>query len=554
MNQINEQVKKKIYEKWIPKLEKRFKEKGITVNENRMKEIALMAHTRKVFESTSTLSNTPGRGAFSFGNNPMNPADATIGSAEMFQKLFGVFVDVAATTFGLDLLPVIPMNKSNITMVVAEPVYAGGKKDSKTDRLMVFQVKGIVAGTAPAMEKGSQYDIKLGNSGNVAMKVEFVGKHMYNGNLIFRLIEIAEDQADKTVAEILDSATTQAGIYTDADNKVTFEASTVDYVNGFTNFVNGFTGAGVDDKDGWTTGRNDGKKLYNPMDRETGESTTARTYSARMWNKNFSAGTFHAEVMFTTEQIQDAKMDHDFDMLEFGETILQDSLSQSMNNHILSYIFAAGWTHHKNINDLSGLNLNTYLGSAANTGKAQEFVGLDGSLKTIAGASGVLPSTGAIAENLSTLQKRIITRMFYASTIIKNRGHAGKGDTSVVNGTYATAIRDIKGFALAPFNNNISDDASLTVLGDFYGIKVYEDSLMDMEDGRIAVFNKGNEKKAGLKFCPYLLAEKLEAVVEGTMQKKTMLKSRYCLAECGSHPDSQYLTFVVESEDGYSVV
>ena len=119
MNQINEQVKKKIYEKWIPKLEKRFKEKGIAVNENRMKEIALMAHTRKVFESTSTLSNTPGRGAFSFGNNPMNPADATIGSAEMFQKLFGVFVDVAATTFGLDLLPVIPMNKSNITMVVA---------------------------------------------------------------------------------------------------------------------------------------------------------------------------------------------------------------------------------------------------------------------------------------------------------------------------------------------------------------------------------------------------------------------------------------------------
>lgn len=553
MNQINEAMKRKIFEKWIPKLEKRFKEKGITVNENRMKEIAMMAHTRAIFESTATLANTPGRGAFSFGNNPMNSADQTLGSAEMFQKLFGVFVDVSATTFGLDLLPVVPMNKSSITMVVAEPIYAGGKKDSTTNRMSVFQVKSIAKGTQK-LNAGSKYEITLGNAGDKAMTVEFVGKHMYNGNLIFKLVSIEEAQKDNTISEILDSATTNAGIYTDATNNITFNGSTVDYVNGFTNFVAGFTGSGVNDEDAWTLNRNDGKKLYNPMDRETGESTAARTYGARMWNKNFAAGTFNAEVAFTTEQIQDAKMDHDFDMLEFGDTILGDSLSQSMNNHILSYLFAAGWDHHKNINEISGLNLNTYLGAANETGQEQSFVGLDGITKSIAGASGVLPSSGAIAENLSTLQKRIITRMFYASTIVKNRSRVGKGDTTVFNGTHATAVRDIKGFALAPFQNSISDDASLTVLGDFYGIKAYEDSLMDMNDGRIAVFCKGNEKKAGIKYCPYILAERLEATVEGTMQKKVLLKSRYTLAQCGSHPETPYLTFCVENGDGYSLV
>ena len=290
------------------------------------------------------------------------------------------------------------------------------------------------------------------------------------------------------------------------------------------------------------------------MDRETGESTQARSYSARMWNRNFSAGTFQADVNFTTEQIQDAKMDHDFDLLEFGETILQDALSQSINNHLLSYIFAAGWSHHKAVNELSGLNLNTFIGASSSTGHDQEYVGLDGQLKKIDGVSGILPATGAIAENMSTLQKRIVTRMFYASTIIKNRGRAGKGDKAVVNGTHATAIRDIRGFSLAPFQNNLSDDASLSALGDFYGINVYEDSLMDMMDGRIAVFIGGDEKHAGLKFCPYILGEKLVTTAEGTMQQKTLLKSRYCLAECGSHVESQYMTMVVEADKGYSIV
>lgn len=553
---IKESVKRKIYEKWIPKLEKRFGEKGIKVSESRMKEIAVMAHTRKVFESTSTLANTPGRGAFAYGNDPSVMGDSAYGSAEIFQSLFGVFVDVAATTFGMELLPLIPMTKSNITMVVAEPVYAGGKKDSTSDKIQVFQVKGVKVGIGTALSAGSTYVIKTAaENGEDVLKVQFIGNHQYNGNLIFKLVEVGANHADETISEALDFVTNTSAIYTDATNYIKFDEKTVDYVNGFTNFVGGFTGAGLDDQDPWKVGRNDGKSLYSPMSRETGEGTAYRTYGARMWSKTFSAETFQAEIAFTTEQIQDAKMDHDFDMMEFGDSVLTDALSQSLNNHILSFVFAAGWDNHKHMNDINGFNINTYLNASTEVGSAQSFVGLDNVVKTIAGTSGVLPGTGAIAENLSTLQKRIITRMFYASTIIKNRGRSGKGNTSALNGTYATAIRDIKGFALAPFTNSISDDASLTYLGEFYGINVYEDSLQDLDDGRICVFNKGNEKNSGLKLCPYILGEKLTAVPQETYSKKTAIKSRYALPMCGSHGEAQYLTFVVESgDDGYSVV
>lgn len=556
---MNQELKKaqltKIYETWMPRLEKHLKDKGLKVNENRLKEIAVMAHARKLYENTATLSNTPGRGAFSFGNNPMNQSDTTLGSAEMFQKLFGVFVDTAAQAVALDLLPMIPMVKSNVNVVVAEPVYAGGKKESATDRPMVFQVKWVKNGTGINVVAGSTYEIKSATDAtDFLLKVEYVGKHQYNGNLIFKLIETGSTVADKTLAEILDSDTTNAGIYSTAANYISFKGETVDYVNGFTNFIAGYTGAGMEDSDSWHANRNDGKSLYSPMDRETGEATPARMMGGRMWSKNFAAQTFQVGINFTTEQIQDAKMDHDFDMLEFGDTILQDSLAQSMNNHFLSHIFAAGWEHHWKLNQLNGLNFNTFLGASNETGKAQQFVDLQGVARTIDGAPGVLPATGAIAENLSTLQRRIITRMFWGSTVIKQRGRTGKGDTSVMNGTNSTAVCDIKGFTISPFENNLNMEDTVSKVGTFFGIGVYEDALMDLTDGRISVFKKGDEKRAGLKFCPYILAEKLEAVVEGTMQKKMVLKSRYALAQAGSHPEANYLTFVVQQGEGYSIV
>lgn len=519
------------------KLRKMFKDRGYSVNESRLRDIALMAHARKVYEGYSNGGNVPGRGAFDFGGG------ADRGSAEMFDRLFTVFVDTAATNVGFDLLHVAPMVKSNITMVVAEPVYAGGKKESSgASHLPVFQVKAKTSDNADKLVVGQKYEIKETGGSTKVAEANFVGVHHFNGNFIFSLVKVEDTHKDKVLAEILESAEIASG-----SGKWVLDGNSVDYVNGFTNFIAGFAGSGLNDEAPLHVGRNNGKSLFKPMSRETGESHNARTLGTKMWNKVFSAETFHVDLSLTTEQIQDARMDHDFDMIEFSEQVMKNDLDQSINNHILSMIFAAGWDHHVAINKLNGTNLNTNFG--ATPGATQEFVGLDDTLKQISGAQSVLPAVGAIAENLSTLQKRIITRMFYASTIIKNRGRVGAGNTSVVNGTCSTAIRDVKGFSLAPFENNLQASSDLSHLGQFYGIDVFEDSLMDLSDNRIAVFNKGAEKTPGLSFCPYILGEKLETVAEGTMEKKFRLKSRYTIAEKGSHPEAQYMTFVVENSN-----
>lgn len=537
MTKINEGLLNRVVNEHSSKLRKMFKDRGYSVNESRLRDIALMAHTRKIYESASNGANVPGRGAFSFGSATER------GSAEMFDRLFTVFVDTAATNVGFDLLHVAPMTKSNITMVVAEPVYAGGKKESANgNHLQVFQIKAKAMTSADPLKVGTKYEIKETGGATKVAEAKFIGIHQYNGNFIFDLVSVEATHKDKVLAEILENAEITSG-----SGKWVLSGNTVDYVNGFTNFIAGFAGSGLQNNDPFHVGRNNGKSLFKPMSREVGETQGARTLGTKMWNRTFSAETFHVDLSLTTEQIQDARMDHDFDMLEFSEEIMKNDLDQSINDHILSMIFASGWDHHVAINKLSNINLNANFGTG--TGATQEFVGLDGELKQISGATSVLPAVGAIAENLSTLQKRIITRMFFASTIIKNRGRAGAGNTAVVNGTNSTAIRDVRGFAIAPFENTLQTQSSLAHLGQFYGIDVFEDGLMDLNDCRVAVFNKGGEKTPGLAFCPYILGEKVETVAEGTMEKKFRLKSRYVIAERGSHPEAQYMTFVVEGSD-----
>lgn len=540
---MKENLKRKIQEQWVPVLKERYAKQGYKVSDDRLNDIAVMAHTRKVFENYngySNPSNTPGRGPFSFGNNPNNVGDTSVGSAEYWQKLFGVFVDISASTGGMNLLTNLPMQKSSITVVVAEPIYAGGKKESG-EKLPVFQVKLTV--TTPLV-KGRNYFAELTPGAGVTgatdgLPLSYVGKNYYNGNAIFQILDATLMNAD-SLAEFFEDG---LAITDDAFTTVaTVIGDTIDYVNGFTNFIEGFTGNANDAS--FTAGRNDGKTLANPLSLEEGQDKVPNNYGTRMWNKNFRAGTYHATVNYTVEQVQDSKMDYDFDMLEFGDKILKDAVSQSINNHILSYVFAAGWQHHNNIYNLSGKTLNMHTNTDGTTPADLNYVGLQGVQIPVPAGDPILNSVTGMAENTSSLQRKIVTRLAYSGAMVKNRGRKGRPTDMVTNGTIATVISDLKGYAVSPFDNNLNDD-NLDIIGKISGMSVYEDGLMDMADNRVAAFRKASEGDPGLFFCPYILAEKITTIPEGTMSQKSLLKSRYCIAQAGSHPDSQYITWAI---------
>ena len=63
------------------------------------------------------------------------------------------------------------------------------------------------------------------------------------------------------------------------------------------------------------------------------------------------------------------------------------------------------------------------------------------------------------------------------------------------------------------------------------------------DDTRILVGRKGADEEPGLKFMPYMMAESIQTISEGTMSPKIAVKSRYALVEAGFLPETMYLTF-----------
>jgi hypothetical protein len=82
-------------------------------------------------------------------------------------------------------------------------------------------------------------------------------------------------------------------------------------------------------------------------------------------------------------------------------------------------------------------------------------------------------------------------------------------------------------------------------LGSVAGINIYTDPTQEFESGEIVVGRKGDGNSPGLVFMPYLMAESVQTIAEGTMAPKVAVKSRYALVEAGFHPETQYSNFEV---------
>jgi hypothetical protein len=566
-------LEQQVSEAWVPRLKDKMSTMRVkrNLNESDYTKLAMLCHARSINESgAATLDSTVGRGGVSLGNNPDNGLGGFYdtskrGSGEVFTNLFGVFLESAAETVAMDFLPNIPMDRSSGTIYIAEPVYADGRLESASNKPLVVKVKATEEGSPNALVVGTEYtlttDATYPSAGEQVVDVTYVGRHRLDGSYVFRIGAQYDNSGssgtnwkDALVKDLFNFADDAAAIYTDASNYIKFDPDTVDYVEGFTNFIGGFSGAGANDSSAWFMNRGNGARYNSPMTRKVGERTHYRSMGVRTWSRNFSAETIHLDLEFTTEQVQDLEMDHGIQALDLADNILQDQLSQHMNDHILGRIFALGWQHHYNMNQIDGFNLNTHYDVSSNSASNSSFIGQDGStLLTISGPAGVLPSSGAISENLSTLQRRLVTRLDYAASVINTRSRRGRGDHAVMNARLTTALRDVRGFTPAPFENDFNT-GGLTFIGTFNGIRIYEDPLMELTDGRVAVWRKGSDDDSGLKICPYLLAEKISTIAEGTMAPKVALKSRYSIVEAGANPETSYLTVNITEADGYGIV
>ena len=154
--------------------------------------------------------------------------------------------------------------------------------------------------------------------------------------------------------------------------------------------------------------------------------------------------------------------------------------------------------------------------------------------------------TGTSYENLSTLQRRLFSRVLAAANVVANRGRRGPANFIVTNANLASAMQDISQFTFAPFSNTLTqNNGTLYPVGSLAGMTVYVDQNMQYNDTRVCVGRKGGDDEPGLKFMPYMMAESIQTISEGTMSPKIAVKSRYALVEAGFNPESLYFTFYV---------
>lgn len=562
----------KIHETWAPIIES---QTGIKDRE-KLNWLSKYCHYHTLNESATyqTLGGTPGMGAVAaptFGGGASGfYSSSQQGSGDKFPSLLPLAIQVAAKTVGFEIVNVVPMSGPAGVLTYLDYVYAGGKTNTSTLPEIIEINAGTTTNDTDTYAVGTTYwglsapgnNTNLATGSSVA-KLTYVGKSRISGFPIFRIIAVytatgtgagLTASTTVTVANVFDGGSyitlNNAGVpsvlLADQTPVITASAS---LVNALENHVHGFSGAGPTDTDDWSGDLVQPAEKYEPMDRGTGESTYYRVMGLKAYTKFVEATTYQVAASITTEQIQDLNRQYGIDVVAMVENALVNEISQSINKHILGRAFALGWSNNYEFWTVMGETMNFSLLPTATTtdvtytGKAGAGVQIDVNDFYLVNSTGF--------ENLSTVQRRVVSKILAAGNIIASRGRRGPANFVVTNAHIATALADVAQFTFAPMANTINqNNGSLYPIGTLAGMTVYVDPNMEWTDTRVLVGRKGTDEEPGLKFMPYLMAEPIQTISEGTMSPKIAVKSRYALVEAGQLPQTMYYTFYIALDGG----
>ncbi len=473
------------------------------------------------------------------------------GSGDKFPSLLPLAIQVAAKTVGFDIVPVIPMSGPSGVLSYLDYVYAGGKLAPNANQVGTTAAEALAV--APTMIKipmgvtGAGYSMTVGSvpyyatsatSAGAYLSMVFVGYSRIDGYPIFRITAVT---AGETVADVVQAGTPVGTSISGA--QVGYATSVATLVKALEDHIQGFSGAGFYDNQNFQGPYVNGQSTYNPMLRSVAESTYYNSMGLTTFTKFVEADTFQVAASVTTEQIQDLNKQFGIDVISMIENALVNEVSQSINKHILSRAFQLGWSNNVNFNQIEGQNLNLNLQPASAGGTSLTYMDKTDNLATMTLPAG---PTGTSYENLSTLQRRLFSRVLAAANVVANRGRRGPANFIVTNANLASAMQDISQFTFAPFSNTLTqNNGTLYPVGSLAGMTVYVDQNMQYSDNRVCVGRKGGDDEPGLKFMPYMMAESIQTISEGTMSPKIAVKSRYALVEAGFNPESLYFTFYV---------
>jgi len=545
--------KNQLLENWSPVIEQTI---GTNVDASKKHLVATVCQLQENYEARlasgglnennayATLGSVNGMGGVQLpsttGNGWSTGAD---GSGDVPYSLLPLAIQVAAQTIGLELVPTIPMNAPVGMLSYMDFVYAGGKNGYAPLNDIYAAGTDGKSPNSPIYIKAELDAYTLATKGATASiggeAVTILGQSRIDGYSIIKLPR--ELSGSNTMASLIPSTTTGAAPVT-----ITFAGGTAGIISK-AELVKALEDHVID----FST--NQGADTFNQVDKMSrlqGETTPANVGNLQLFSKAVEAKTVQAAAAVTREQLMDLKQ-FGIDAVAQANQFLANEMTQVINKDVLGEIFALGLTNHKNIEAVSGRNYHLILDSTATTYTVGTTPATTGNFWEYFGAGTVINGIDAAnlgAENLGTRQRRLMSRMLMTSNIISVRGRRGPATFAVCSAGTASGFQDCAGFVPYPIANTINQvPGALYPLGTLVGIAIYVDPNMSFEDGRIAVGRKGDGNTPGLVFMPYVMADTVETIAEGTMAPKLQMKSRYALVHAGHHPETMYLTLGVDN-------
>jgi hypothetical protein len=500
--------------------------------------LAEYAHNHAIFENTAPIFEQTAPGLFfqqpsSLGGYMGGPVAPTAGqtpftaggvknsysdsgSGDKFPSLLPVAIQVAAKTIGFDLVPVIPMDSPVGFLPYLDYLYTGGRTDKDFDPFLI-KIVGLNVTDFPNAAYGDA--VTIGGSGAGDYTLEFVGFSRVDGHVI---IKVVADLGTNIVATSIEGNTVTIG----GDTSAATATGSVQLVSALENHISGFTSVSDDDYAATnfngpylpTTGGVPGS-----MKREKAELSKFRQMGLKMFTKFVEAEGDQVSISATVEQIQDLNRVWNYDVISMLENVAVNDIAQSINKRLVDRVFTLGDTHSAEVALVEGSGITD--------------------LDLNSGSGGF--------ENVSTLQRRLVTKILELANLIYHRGRFGAATFIVTNGRIASALADVAGYSIAQVPTDMAGTAgNLYPAGKVYGVQVYVDPNLAWGDTRIVLGRKGADEEPGIKFMPYIMAESLQTIAEGTFSPKIGMKSRYAITEAGWHPETQYLSMDIVGNIG----
>ena len=548
-------------------------------DQNKLSWMSQYAQNHEIYEGQQTSGNVSG-GIYATPlntmglGNPKTPStsglaggkfgDQVPGSGDIPMSTLTMALEVAAVTIGLELVPVIPANGPWAMLSYMDFPYAGGKYD-RIGNLTTVDGKGPGAENKPiyikvpatfddndgkdwaAIKKLTPADNKLVTVTDTAgtgatLTGKFIGISRIDGAVILEVQDAKSGGENVSIADVMKTATKltidsyTSKAWTAGAVKAELVAAAADHVQGFSNFA---------------TGSDD------PMSRAENETGVGNTIGARMFTKLVQMGSYEVTGTVTRQQLQDMPL-YGVDVIGKVLESMQNEISQAINNRILDRVFRLGVDNADFQYHYQGVDLNLFIGNTTTTSKAlsafdayPKYVGMNGTPNWI--GSHTIPSAvvNTAAENVTTHQRRIMSRILAAANLIANVSRRGRAQWVVTNVKLLSALQDASSFVVAPMVNNLAQDGSqsLYFAGSIAGLNLYVDPYMTWDDTRVCVGRKSNGNDPGVIFMPYILADTVQTIVEGTMAPKLLVNSRFAIVDAGFHPEQSYYTFMVQTAD-----